>query len=287
MKTKTIPIVLFLLFTLPSAAQKNEATNFAVKNPDKTFVGAVLEYKSVNADVHRFVNLTVPEPITISFSIPIKSKTIVPSYENMMKLVRESVIASGKIEANQSFSYQLQQINSYDLLMWYFGQTVNTETFFGIPLNAKPRKTTAIVGMTQTFFSIGMDFPDDGKLHDKDPEVTRKADQLVYIITLSFGRKVTAVVEADIPFSTLKTAIEEALGSDGKPISPKSSAVLANADIRIMTLGDAAIPELKPDNPFASVMEYFQKPVTAEDFGVPIQFTAAYIKGNSVFSNEY
>lgn len=141
MKTKkTYTLALLFIFAVSLMAQKREATNFTVKNPEKTFVGAVLEYKTINDDVYRFVNITVPEAIRISFSIPVKPQTIVPSYENMMKVVRESVMANGNIKSQQSFSFQLKEIKSYEELFWYFGQTVNTETFFGITQNSKPKK---------------------------------------------------------------------------------------------------------------------------------------------------
>lgn len=287
MKTKkTYTLALLFIFAVSLMAQKREAINFTVKNPEKTFVGAVLEYKSINDDAHRFVNITVPEAIHISFSIPVKSQTIVPSYENMMKVVRESVIASGEIKMSEGFSFQLLEINSYEALFWYFGQTVNTETFFGIPKNAKPQKTSVVVNMTQTFFSISMDFPNKERLYDKDPEVIKRAEELVYVGTLSYGRKITSLVEAEIPYIDLKLAIEEALNPN-KPLSAKNRSILANADIRMMAFGNPILPEANSDNPFATAMSYFNKPVTIDDFGVPLQFTAAYIKDNGVFNNEY
>lgn len=286
MKTRIYFIALSLLCLLPLAAQV-AVHGIAVKNPDKTFIGAVMEHKSINSNTHRFVDIAVPEPIRIYFSLPVKQQTIVPTYENMMKTVRESVMASGKIKTNHGFSFQLLEIESYDRLSWFFGQTMDTETFLGISPNTKLQKTTVAVNMTQSFFSIGMDFPEDGKLYDKDPEITKRADELIYVSTLFFGRKITAVVESAATFTELKTAIEESLNSQGKPVSQKSRAVLANADIRFMTLGATELPEPDSENPFASVMAYFNKPVTMDDFGVPLGFHAAYIKDNSAFANEY
>ncbi|MDO5664529.1 MAG: hemolysin [Bacteroidia bacterium] len=286
MKTKIQIIIISLLCTLSLSAQ-NKATHITVKNPERAFVGAVLEYKSINTDEHRFVNVTVPEPITISFSIPIKSQTITPSYENMMKAVRESVMASGKIKSQQNFSFQLKEIKSYEELYWYFGQTINTSTFLGIPVNTKPQKIIAVVDLTQEYFSINMDFPDNGKLYDKDPQIAKQIDDLIYLGHLSFGRKVTVVVESEMPFFNLKSAIEEAITSEEKPISKRSYSILANADIRIMVLGNLSLPKQNPDNPFSAVISYFQKPVTIDDFGVPLRFSATYIKDNSVFENEY
>lgn len=286
MKTKISLLTLSFLCLLPLAAQV-AMHGIAVKNPDKTCIGAVMEHKSINSDAHRFVNITAPEPIRIYFSLPVKDQTIITTYENMMKTIRESVVASGKIKAHHGFSFQLLEIKSYDRLSWFFGQTMSPQTFFGIPSNTKLLKTTVVVNMTQSFFSIGMDFPNDGKLYDKDPEITKRADELIYVATLFFGRKITAVVESIATFAELKAAIEESLNSQEKPISKKSRAILANADIRFMMLGATELPQHDPENPFAPAMAYFNKPVTIDDFGVPLGFHANYIKDNSAFDNEY
>lgn len=286
MKTKIYLILLSLscLLSLPAQVAVN---GIAIKNPDRTFIGAVIEHKSINYDAHRFVDVVVPQPIQIYFSLPIKQQTIIPTYENMMKTVRENVVASGKIKANYGFSFQLLEIQSYDRLSWFFGQTMNTETFFGIPPNTKLQNTTVAVSMTQSFFSIGMDFPDDGKLYGKDPEINKREDELIYVGTIFFGRKITALVESSATFAEVKTAIEESINSLGKPISKKSHAVLTNANIRIMVLGATELPQPDSGNPFACVMAYFNKPVTIDDFGVPMGFHASYIKDNSAFENKY
>lgn len=287
MKTKILLISLALTFAGSSMAQKREASSFSVKNPEKTFVGAPLDPKSINKENHQFVDIITPEPITLSFSIPVKSQTILPSYDNMMKVVRESVMTYGKIKSQQSFSYQLKEIKSYDDIFWHFGQTINTETFFGIPQNATPSKTTVIVDLTQVFFNVSMDIPDDGKLYDKDIEIAKRIEDLIYVASISFGRKATMIISSEMPYISLKSAIEEALASDNNTLTAKSRAVLTNADIRIMVLGNPKITKQNINNPFTSVLEYFNRPVTMDDFGLPIKLTAFYFKDNSTYYNVY
>lgn len=233
------------------------------------------------------MNIITPEPITLSFSIPVKSQTILPSYDNMMRVVRESVMESGKIKSQQGFKYQLKEIKSYNDISMYFGQAISTEVFWGIPQNATPSKTTAIICLTQEFFSVNMDMPDDGKLYDKDPEITKRIEELVYVSSVSFGRKAMMIVSSEMPYVRLKSAIEEALASDHKTLTSKSRGVLANADVRIMILGNPDLTARNTDNPFASILEYFHRPVTIDDFGTPIQFTASYFKDNSMYCNKY
>lgn len=287
MKTKILLIALAIIFTGSSTGTKREADSFSAKNPEKTFVGAPLDPKSINTDNHQFVNIITPEPITLSFSIPVKSQTILPSYDNMMRVVRESVMESGKIKSQQGFKYQLKEIKSYNDISMYFGQAISTEVFWGIPQNATPSKTTAIICLTQEFFSVNMDMPDDGKLYDKDPEITKRIEELVYVSSVSFGRKAMMIVSSEMPYVRLKSAIEEALASDHKTLTSKSRGVLANADVRIMILGNPDLTVRNTDNPFASILEYFHRPVTIDDFGTPIQFTASYFKDNSMYCNKY
>lgn len=287
MKTRIFFISLLTFVALSVLAQKRQATDFSVKNPDKTFVGAVLEPKSINTDEHQFVNITIPDPITISFSLPIKSQTIEPTYDNMMKVIRENLTATEKIKSQQGFSYQLKEIKSYDELSLYFGQTINTETFFGIQQNRNPYKTMIALDLTQELFSVNMDLPDDGKLYKNDPEIIKRGNELLYVGSLSFGRKVTLLVSSSLAFADVKVAIEESLNSDGKPLSAKSRMILSNADMRIMAFGNPIFPVQDVNNPFAMIKDYFNRPVTKDDFGSVIRFSCAWIKDNSLFTNEY
>ena len=88
MKTKIKYIILLLLVIQTGYAQ--EASKFTVKAPDKTFIGAILEPGSINSDAHQFLDVPL-NPITISYSLPMKSQEITPGYDNMMKAIREGL----------------------------------------------------------------------------------------------------------------------------------------------------------------------------------------------------
>lgn len=285
MKTRLLLICTCLFLSMSLSAQQREAHSFAVKNPSNTFIGGVFDPKSLNTDTHQFVNITVPESIDIT--VLRQFKTIIPTYENMMKAVRESVIASGKIDQQKSFSYRIKKIKSYDELEWYFGQTINLETFFGIPQGSNLSKNTVAVDITQEFFSVEMDFPHDGKLHDQDPEIVKREDELVYVSSLTFGRKAILLISSSSDYKDINAAIQESLTNNPKTLSVKSRAILSNADIRIMVIGNPSLPIPSSDTPFASVMEYFNRSVTIEDFGQPIKFTGTWIKTNGMFVNNY
>lgn len=290
MKIKTI-IITALLFTGLSlhAQTERKATDFVSKYPGKTFLGAVLEYKSINTEEYKFVKVE-PSPVTISFSLPVKSETIIPSYENLMNVVRDKVVRIGKIKSNHSFSFSLKELKSYDFLSLSFGQKIDTDLFFGISKDAKPRKTAVMVDMSQTYFSVDMDLPESGKIYDKNRnlEIVKREDELVYIGSVEFGRKVTVIVESPVSYGDLKQAIQEALSeSKDKPMSKKSRSILARATVRVMVIGDEKLPDTHPDNVFGNIKDYFDRPVTVEDFGKPITFQASYVKDNSAFQNTF
>lgn len=288
MKTKIFLVILFGLLASPLIGQKREASFFSAKNPQKTFVGAVLDPQSINTDDHLFVNISVPEPITLSFSLRVKPTIILPGYDNMIKAIKESVIGSGKLNSKQTLSYSIKKIKSYQELSWYFGQVMNPSTFWGIAESDKPSKTTIVVDITQEFFSVEMDFPNDGKLYEEDAEIEKRRDELIYVGSLSFGRKVTILLSSETPYANLKAAIEAALTTNkSKPLSEVHRTTLSNAEIRIMALGNPTLSTQNAGDPFASIVEYFHRPVTTEDFGEIIKISASYLKDNSEFVNRY
>ena len=91
---KTVFNFLFLLLGASLYAQQG-FDKFTAKNPDKTFIGAIMQAESINEDTHRFIDVALA-PITISFSHSIKSQKITPSYIEMTKVV-QNLIENGKI----------------------------------------------------------------------------------------------------------------------------------------------------------------------------------------------
>jgi len=286
MKHIYLSLLLLLSLSLNAISQKT-ADRFVTKNPNKTFIGAIMEKKSINQNEHLFVNAKL-KPITISFSISTESITLIPSYENMMNIISEKLKDSKALKTNYNFSSSLKELKSYDDLSWYFGQDIDKEMFFGITKEDTPAKTTAIVDITQTYFSIDMDMSTDGKIHTTDENVIDKANELIYINSIEFGRKVTVIVESNLDYTNLQIAIKEALAnSEGTPMSKKSKEIIANSNIRIMILGNEKLTENHPDNIFADIIEYFEKPITFNDFGSPVYFRAAAVKDASSYENTY
>ena len=76
MKAVIIYIIFFSILHVSSFAQLNQytSTKFAVKNPYEVFIGGIMKANDVNG-LHQLLNVPM-NPITISYSLPLKSETI-------------------------------------------------------------------------------------------------------------------------------------------------------------------------------------------------------------------
>lgn len=72
-----------------------------------------------------------------------------------------------------------------------------------------------------------------------DPQVLQQLDKLAFINSIQFGRKVILVIESNIDYDKLQEAIDNLLKS--KEVSQKELAILANSNIRLMTIGNKGI----------------------------------------------
>lgn len=263
----------------------NAQVEIVSKQPDKVYIGGIIKASSLNKDKYEFVDIPT-KPITIIFSSPNlgKSMEIEPSYENMMKALRERMEGAGEITQLSSFKGSIQEIESYKQLDFLFGQNINKLTYFGIPENQKPKKTMAVMHMQSVYYYLGMDY------HEIDAKAIEgySEKELVYPISVGFGRKVIVLVESDYDYSDLKPAIEymnnKAKGDKNK--DDKMEAIIANSIIRIMCLGKN-LENADPSNPLAEAMEYMNAKVNAEDFGIPIVFSLSDVKTNGVYKNEF
>lgn len=137
---KTVFYLLFLLLGASLYAQGFDS--FMAKNPDKTFIGAIMQAESINEDTHRFIDVALA-PITISFSHSIKSQKITPSYIEMTKVV-QNLIENGKIPMqNVGLSHAIREIKSYSELNALFGQKL-IRHYFSMSLPIKPPSKTCL-----------------------------------------------------------------------------------------------------------------------------------------------
>lgn len=283
MKTKILYTIMFFVIVQLSYGQEGQysADKFAAKCPNEIFIGAIMEANSINQDTYKFLNVSM-NPITIGYTIPIKSQTITPSYNNMIEVLHEALKTNDALKNNYSFSFVIKKIQSYGELAVNWGQIINLQKLLGIALDYKPQKNIVLVDINQSFFSITMDMPE---LLSTDPQVLQRLDELVFVNSIQFGRKVILVIESNIDYNELQETIHTLLNY--KEVSQKGLAILANSNIRLMTIGNKDIKDIDPNNPFTSILDYFSQRVTPEDFGIPISFSVSNLRDNSVFVNYF
>lgn len=287
MKTKTtLLLLLILLGGVQYAHAQMESSLFMAKNPEQTFVGAIMEASSINKDTHRFVDAPL-NPVAVSFSLPIAapSQILTPSYDNMMDAVREKLEANHINKPNLSFSFAVNELQSPAEVASILGQNINTDFYFGIA--QKTKKTLACVHISQSLFSIDMDILDEVC---SDEKVLARGDELIIIGSVFFGRQALVMVESDYEYQEVRMAINELL-SETKAFSTenisKSKAILANSTVRVMLPGNETTEIIHPSNPLWDVMDYMNRGISAEDFGKPIKFSATLLKSRGVFVNEF
>lgn len=285
MKTK---IILFLLLILgvQYADAQIESSEFMVKNPEQTFVGAIMEASSINKDTHLFID-TPLNPVTVSYSLPITApaQILSPSYDNMMNAVREKLEANHINKPNLSFSFAVNELQSPAEIASILGQNINPGFYFGI--TQKTKKTLACVYISQALFSIDMDLFEDVC---SDEKVLARGDELIIIGSVIFGRQALVMVESDYEYDEVRMAINELLGEkqtfSTEKIS-KSKAILANSTIRVMLPGNETIEITDLSNPLSDVVAYINRGFSADDFGKPIKFNAVLLKSRGMFVNKF
>lgn len=288
MKAKIVLVLLFFLGTQWVCAQNitSTATEFTVKNPEITFLGAILEANSLNKDAHQLVNVPL-NPVTMSFSsLSLGSREIAPSYTNMMAEIRAALKESGASKPNHSFSYTTSQVESYRELGFLFGQEINPATLFGVKTPQKLKKTLAVVNMKQVYFSVDMDIPEQ-LCADLSQISAYGKDDLIYVGSVQFGRRVVLMIESNFDYQEVRLAVDNLLKAETVKVDEKSKMIIANSTIRFMAIGDEKMPEMDLDNPFATLLSYMNQERTSDNFGIPISFSASYLSNHGVFANTY
>lgn len=285
MKTNIFFCLLIILGVQYTNAQIT-ATQFMPKNPEQTFIGAIMDPNSINKDTYQFIDAPL-NPITVSYSLPLTNPAHIlsPSYDNMINAIRERLKTNPMTKPNLSFSFAVNELQSPGQIASILGQSIDPVFYFGMA--QKTKKTLACIYISQSLFSINMDISEDVC---SDEKVLARGDELIVINSVSFGRQALVMVESDYDYQEIRMAINELLSGtqtlSTEKIS-KSKAILANSTIRIMLPGNETMEITNPTNPLSDVMTYMNRDFSADDFGKPIKFSAMHLKSKALFANEY
>ena len=184
-------------------------------NPNYTYIGSVLQANSIDIGQYRpvaYPSVLKPE-VTISFSLPIRSKTIAPTRSSFNNAIVEAIgdkDFSGK--QSQVFSYKMKEFDYYKEVNMAFGANVNIGQLFSIDTSIssdrKQHNTALFIDFSQVYFNVGMDIPYDGNIFINETERERFANQQpVYINSVNMGRKAVLIVESEESYSNISAAI--------------------------------------------------------------------------------
>lgn len=270
-------------------------------SPRYTFLGSVLNEQSINSTKYRPIGTfnDWKKEITISFSLPIRSKIIKPTKSDLQNAIEEAIHDKNFIgKQSQIISYKMKEFSYYNQLKYAFGANLNIGHFFNVNIEANGGKIQSNTGLfidfSQTYFSVDMDFPEDGNIFIN--EATRQkflSQSPIYIGTVNYGRKGVLLVESSYSYTELSTAIRAAFSAkivNGKlSLDTNTKEILTNAHIQICIIGGDGTTATKTVEGFEAFQDYIIKGgvYSPQVYGVPISYTASYALDNSLFVSEF
>lgn len=265
-----------------SLGQEQQATNLAVKSPKELYLGAVLEKKSINSDKHPVLDL-ISGNITVSFpGLNIKSKTIKankPAFDNVI----DEALGEAAYFDNQSIVFTIRELTNYESINLFFGQRINLSNYFSIDDEDVIPQTLIGVNIEKTAFTVEMDQPNEENFNT----IGNKYDfnNLVYINSISFGRKAIVLVESRLSASVVTGALSVVIA--GGELSPKEKAILANCSYRIYLSGEKSDVKIDVNQPLKYLVDYINMSMQRDNYGVPISFRAANLLNGQIYSHLY
>ena len=250
-------------------------------------MAGVLDKSNINGDEHVMLDV-IEDDIVMSFDgIAIKSINLKAGKSNMQKAIDEALSSSSnQIFRNEnSFSYSMQELSSYKDVEFYLGQTIDTQKWFGVAEGKRIPKTLLALNMARTAFTVHIDLPSDGSFAVNSIEVAKhKLEDLLYVNSISFGRRVLVLIESNVEAEKVNRAIKNML--EDNELSDQDKHIMANCTFRAVGFGDEEIV-LDPDLPLSQINQYVGGEITKDNYGLPISFSGAYLKDNRVFENSY
>ena len=279
----------------------HEFYEIATIQPTYIYLGSVLTAESINKG--RYIPVGFPnalkKEITVSFSLPVKSKVIAPKKSSFQDAIVDAIgdrDFSGR--QSQVFSYKMKQFSYYKEVKLAFGANVNVGQLFGVNTdinNGQTRKNTALfVDFSQIYFDVAMDIPDDGNIFiDENTRQQYLSMNPIYINTVNYGRKGVILTESNESYDKLSVAIRASFNAkivNGKlSLDSETERVLQEAEISICILGGDGGDAVKTIKGFNEFQNFIINGgvYSNEVYGVPISYSGGYASNNSMFISEF
>ncbi|MGJ1409506.1 thiol-activated cytolysin family protein [Sphingobacterium thalpophilum] len=275
-------------------------------NASYIYPGAILKASSIATDKFETLFGYDRAPISVQLSFPSsKSFGTIPtaSLADSRMFLRDALMApdfSGKTIVD--FTQYFAGFNRYEEVKLAFGYNVNekklfssTNTSFNESSNSTRYYSKYVASYTVKNFTFDMSDPVEGELIDikSIPPDVFSGFSPVYINSVTYGRFGILVLESNKASSDMQTVFEKVvkkiLKKTTESYTEEEKSLFAGSRITIYLLGSkigSNTVQLLLDPDPENLSDFISENVgtfTASDPGVPISYTAKYLKDNSKF----
>ncbi|KXH84855.1 thiol-activated cytolysin family protein [Chryseobacterium kwangjuense] len=279
-------------------------------NAGYIYPGSILRSASIAADQFETFSDYQSAPISVDLSFPssLSIGTInKPSLSNSRIFLRNALMAPDFLGTNiMNYSDYMAAFSNYNEVKLAFGYNVNerklfssTNSSFDYNSNSEYYSTKLMASYTVENFTYNMSDPLAGELIDISaipPDVFNGVSP-VYINSVTYGRFGLLVLESNNFSSQMKSVFEKVvkkiLKRSTESYTQEEKSLFSDCRITIYllgsTMGNNVIQLLINPNP-EGISDFISENVgtfTASDPGVPIFYTAKYLKDNSKFKTRF
>lgn len=284
MRTGLLTTLLFILtFGIISAQETKSSATLFSKNPEQLYLGAVLSKKSINTEKHEFKDIKTKEKISLlSTTFKYEFPEIVPTKENMYQVIADELKAKGAPTSSGIASYSFYPIRNLEDLYANFGQKMDLGKWFGLDINNKMPVSNILIAYEIPLFDLYLDIAETGMMNYREELAKLKDDDLIYVMSITWGRKALIFVQSDFDENSLKVALNRYLNDE--ELTDEQKVILETATFSYNIFEDIPL-ELENPNPIKTVLNYLSGPITADNYGAIIHFMADEIDGSTYNNN--
>lgn len=284
MRTGLLTTLLFILtFGIISAQETKSSATLFSKNPEQLYLGAVLSKKSINTEKHEFKDIKTKEKISLlSTTFKYEFPEIVPTKENMYQVIADELKAKGAPTGSGIASYSFYPVRNLEDLYANFGQKMDLGKWFGLDINNKMPVSNILIAYEIPLFDLYLGIAETGMMNYREELAKLKDDDLVYVMSITWGRKALIFVQSDFDENSLKVALNRYLNDEG--LTEEQKVILETATFSYNIFEDIPL-ELENPNPIKTILNYLSGPITADNYGSIIHFMADEIDGSTYNNN--
>lgn len=284
MRTVLLTTLLFILtFGIISAQETKSSATLFSKNPEQLYLGAVLSKKSINTEKHEFKDIKTKEKISLlSTTFKYEFPEIVPTKENMYQVIADELKSKGAPTSSGIASYSFYPIRNLEDLYANFGQKMDLGKWFGLDINNKMPVSNILIAYEIPLFDLYLDIAETGMMNYREELAKLKDDDLIYVMSITWGRKALIFVQSDFDENSLKVALNRYLNDE--ELTDEQKVILETATFSYNIFEDIPL-ELENPNPIKTILNYLSGPITADNYGAIIHFMADEIDGSTYNNN--